>query len=229
MLDQRAEEARYRVEQDPHAGLSPLRAGVPLEDATFALVLVHGRGGSPTGMLPLARAAGALDGAVIAPTAADGSWYPDRFLDPVANNEPWLSSALAAVGRGVQEARDAGIPPERIVLAGFSQGACLALEFVARNPDRYAGVAALAGALIGDNGEVRAIGTEVRGTPILLACGDVDAHIPESRVRTSATSFTNAGAEVDLRIYPGLGHTVVEDQIDALRIMIDGVRAQSNA
>jgi phospholipase/carboxylesterase len=228
MMDQRAEEARYRLEADPHAGLAPLRAGVPLEDATFALVLVHGRGGSPMGMLPLARAAGALDGAVIAPSAADGSWYPDRFLAPVANNEPWLSSALASIARSVQDARDAGLPSDRIVIAGFSQGACLSLEFVARNPAPYGGVAALAGALIGDDASVRGIGAAVLGTPMLLACGNVDAHIPEARVRTSAASFANAGADVDVRIYPGLGHTVVEDQIDALRAMIDAVRTHAN-
>ncbi len=217
-------DVRERGDLDPHAGLAPLRAGVSLEHAEFALVLLHGRGGSPVGMLPLARVAGALDGAVIAPTAADGSWYPDRFLAPVANNEPWLSSALSSIARAVQEARDVGLPTNRIILAGFSQGACLALEFVARNPARYAGVAALAGALVGDDANVRTIDATVRGTPMLLACGDADAHIPESRVRASATSFANAGAEADLRIYPGLGHTVVEDQIHALRAMIDGVR-----
>jgi phospholipase/carboxylesterase len=226
MMGQRAEDARIRTERDPHAGLAPVRAGVPLEEAAFALVLVHGRGGSPLGMLPLARAAGALDGAVIAPAAADGSWYPDRFLAPVENNEPWLSSALSSLARGVQEARDAGLGSEHIVIAGFSQGACLALEFVARNPQRYGGVAALAGALVGENAAVRAVHTAVGDTPMLLACGDVDAHIPESRVRTSAASFANAGAVVDLRIYPGLGHTVIEDQIDALRAMLDAVRAR---
>jgi phospholipase/carboxylesterase len=178
-------------------------------------------------MLPLARAAGALDGAVIAPTAADGSWYPDRFLAPIANNEPWLTSALASIARAVREAESAGLGADRVVLAGFSQGACLALEFAARNPAHFGGVAALAGALVGDKADVRDIGDAIRGTPMLLACGDADAHIPEARVRTSAASFTNAGAEVDLRIYPGVSHTVIEDQIDALRAMIDAVRSRS--
>lgn len=214
---------------DPHAGISPLRAGEPLAAATYALVLVHGRGGSAESMVPLAKAAGAADGAIIAPRAADGSWYPDRFLAPVERNEPWLTSALQSVDRAVRSALDAGIPLERIVVAGFSQGACLSLEYVARNPARYGGVAALAGALIGADAAVRTLGAALAGTPVLLACGDEDAHIPEARVRSAGAAFLGAGAAVDVRIYEGLGHTVVEDQIDALRAMIDAVRGRSAA
>ena len=210
---------------DPHSGLAPGHAGVPLTHASYALILMHGRGDSPEGLLPLARAVGAIDGAVIAPRAAGNSWYPHRFLDPVAMNAPWLNSALSAVDRAVQSALAAGIPADRIVLAGFSQGACLTLEYTARTPRAYGGVAALAGALIGDDRAVRHDPRSLQHTPVLLACGDADQHIPESHVRDSAVSFAALGADVDMRIYPGVGHTVIADQLDALRAMIDHLRS----
>ena len=137
----------------PHAGVPPLMAGTPLDQASYALVLVHGRGGSAEGMLPIARAAKATDAALVAPVAVGNSWYPKRFLDPREQNEPWLSSALASVGAAVDQVRAAGIPSERIILVGFSQGACLMLEYAtmaATSDVRFGGVAALAGGLIGD-------------------------------------------------------------------------------
>lgn len=186
---------------------------------------MHGRGGSPEGMLPLARAAGAHDGAVIALRAEGGTWYPNRFLAPTQMNEPWLSSALAAVGNAVRAVQQAGIPPERILIVGFSQGACLSLEFAARNPARYGGVAALAGGLIGDDSERRDYSGNMHGTPVLLSVGDVDEHIPVARVQEAAETFTRLGATTDTRVYPGIAHTIVGDQLDALREMLDAVRA----
>ncbi len=212
----------------PHAGVPALFAGAPLDRADHAIVLVHGRGGTPESMLPLLKAAGALDAhttaAVIAPRAADLSWYPDRFLAPVERNEPWLTSALESVDAAVQRAIATGIARERIMLTGFSQGACLALEYAARHPARYGGVAALAGALIGAEPRGQPLDGALAGIPVLLACGDADAHIPEARVRSAAAAFATAGAVVDMRIYPDLGHTVVEDQLDALRAMLAQVR-----
>jgi predicted esterase len=210
---------------DPHAGQPPATAGVPVDMAAYALVLVHGRGGTPEGMLPVARAAGAADGFVLAPRAAGGEWYPLRFLAPAAQNEPWLSSALGAIGRTVDAIRAHGIPADRIILAGFSQGACLILEYAARHPARFGGIAALAGAMVGDPRERPAYAGSLAGTPVLLACGDADEHIPESYVRDSAAVMTGLGAAVDLRIYPGLGHSIAGDQLDALRDMLDAVRA----
>jgi len=210
---------------DPHSELEPLISGVPLSEASYALVLVHGRGGSADGMLPIARTGGATDAYLIAPRATGGTWYPRRFLDPMASNEPYLSSALASVGRAVNSVLDAGIPPHRIILVGFSQGACLTLEFAARNAQRYGGVAALAGALVGDDADARKDAGDFAGTPILLACGDNDDHIPEAKVRKAATMLTAQGAAVDMRIYPGVTHTIVGDQIEALRVMVDTVRA----
>lgn len=182
-------------------------------------------------MLPIARAAKATGAALIAPVASGNSWYPDRFLAPMARNEPWLSNALASVDAAVAQAITAGIPNERVILVGFSQGACLTLEYVARQSAagaRFGGVAALAGALIGSDEEAtrwhtsHAVG-DLRGTPVLLACGTADAHIPEARVRQSAAIFTALGAIVDLQLYPGVGHDIVGDEIARLTQMVAAV------
>ncbi len=214
---------------DPHAELPSLVEGVSLDQAAFALVLVHGRGGTAEGMLPIARTAGAIDAALIAPRAKGGTWYPNRFLDAMASNEPFLTSALTAVHRAIRDVNAAGIPTERIVLVGFSQGACLALEYAARNARRYGGIAALSGALIGDEYDQRYDAGHFADTPILLACGDTDGHIPETRVRASAALLAAQGAASDLRIYPGVEHTIVADQLDALRAMCDVVRGHALA
>jgi phospholipase/carboxylesterase len=211
----------------PHASETPLIAGVPLAEATHALVLTHGRGGSAEGMLPIARAAKANGAALVAPVATGNSWYPDRFLAARARNEPWLSGALASVGAAVSRVRAAGIPDERIVLVGFSQGACLTLDYVAQAAQegvRFGGVASLAGALIGAEQEAAAHETgDLRGTPVLLACGTADAHIPEARVRQSAEVFARLGATVDLQLYAGVGHDIVGDEIARLTAMVAAV------
>ena len=211
----------------PHGGVPPLVAGTPLEQASYALVLMHGRGGSAEGMLPIARAAKATDAALVAPVAVGNSWYPKRFLDPREQNAPWLSSALASVSAAVEQVRSAGIPSERIILVGFSQGACLTLEYAtiaAQANVRFGGVAALAGGLIGDPLVPRRDHGSLGGTPVLLACGNADGHIPEAIVRSSADVFRALGATVDLRIYEGIGHDIVGDQIDALTEMVGTLR-----
>ncbi len=211
----------------PHAGIPPLVAGTPLDVASYALVLLHGRGGSAEGMLPIAKAAKASDAGLVAPVAVGNSWYPKRFLDPRELNEPWLNSALASIGAAVDQVRAAGIPSERIILVGFSQGACLTLEYAtmaAATSVRFGGVAALAGGLIGDPRVPRADHGSLEGTPVLLACGDADGHIPEAIVRSSASVFRALGATVDLRIYPGIGHDIVADEIDALAEMVNTLR-----
>jgi phospholipase/carboxylesterase len=178
-------------------------------------------------MLPIARAAKATDAALVAPVAVGNSWYPKRFLDPREQNEPWLSSALASVGAAVEQVRSAGIPSERIILVGFSQGACLTLEYAtiaAQANARFGGVAALAGGLIGDQLVPRRDHGSLRGTPVLLACGNADGHIPEAIVRSSADVFRALGATVDLRIYEGIGHDIVGDQIAALTEMVGTLR-----
>ena len=202
-----------------------LQSGVQLSGASYAMVLLHGRGGTPEGMLPLVRAAGAVDGSALALRAAGGSWYPNRFLAPLEENEPDLSHALAAIANSLGYLEQHGISSERTLLVGFSQGACLALEFVARNPRRYGGVAALAGGLMGAEEDARSFRGSLSDTPALIACGDNDEHIPEARVHAAAKVMTDLGAQTDVRIYPDIGHTIVGDQIDALKSMVDAIRA----
>ena len=211
-----------------HAG-QPLRhAGAPLEGprpARAAMVMVHGRGGSADDILGLAEAFGdaASGWAFVAPQAANGTWYPERFMAPMERNEPWLSSALEAVGRAVAHVQGAGIASDRIVLLGFSQGACLMSEWAARHARRYGGIAALSGGLIGPDGTPRDYAGSLAGTPALLGCSDRDPHIPEPRVRETATVLERLGATVDLRIYPNAPHGIFEDEIGAVAAMMEAV------
>ena len=212
---------------DPHLGQPVLAAGAPLDRARVAILLVHGRGGSAEDMLGLAGALGAVgdDVAFVAPQAAQSTWYPQRFMQPVAQNEPWLSSALATLDRVSAHVASVGIAPERTLIAGFSQGACLALEWTARHARRWGGVAALSGGLIGPDDTPRDYAGSLDGTPVFLGCSDRDPHIPEPRVRESAAVMARLGGAVDLRIYPGMPHTVIEDELVAVREMVRAARA----
>jgi predicted esterase len=214
----------------PHGGLPPATAGPPPALAGAALVLLHGRGATAESILGLGAAVVGGDPrrrrvALLAPRAAGRSWYPKSFLAPLADNEPWLSSALAAVGGLIADLAADGVPPERVVVAGFSQGACLALEFAARNPRRYGGVAGLTGGLIGPPGTPRDYPGSLAGTPVFLGAGDPDPHVPWARVEESAEALRRLGAVVTLRRYPGLPHTVDDDEIEALRALVDGALA----
>lgn len=206
-----------------HDGLAPLLAGRSLTTAGPALVLVHGRGGSADDMFGLARAIARDRFAWLAPRARRNTWYPYSFLAPLEANEPWLSSALEALDRAVAKARDHGVGAERLVLLGFSQGACLASEYVARHPKRYGGLVVLSGGLIGPEGTPRDDVGELDGTPVFLGCSDVDPHIPEARVHETARVLERMGAVVETRIYRGMGHTVIEDEIEAVQAMLDAV------
>ncbi len=200
------------MSDDPHRGSEEVWFGPVLEEAESAVVLIHGRGDSSRGILPLAVELEAPHTAFLAPQAAGLSWYPHSFLSEAELNEPWLSSALDRVEAGVSAVRTV-IPEERVVLMGFSQGACLALEFAARNTRRYGGVVAFSGGLIGPDGTPRDYPGSLEGTPVFLGCSDIDAHIPVGRVRESARVMQVLGGEVEERIYPGMGHTVNEDEI----------------
>ncbi len=196
-----------------------------VQGAETVVLTLHGRGSSARGILGLADVLG--DGlgagsvAFAAPEAEGNSWYPHSFLVPLERNEPYLSAALQAVEDALGEL-EADVPRERTVLLGFSQGACLALEFAARNAGRYGGVVAFSGGLIGPEGTPRNYPGSLSGTPVFLGCSDVDAHIPEARVRESAEVMRKLGGVVDLRIYPGMGHTVNEDEITAAKAVIAG-------
>ena len=200
---------------DPHAGGRVLRVGAELASARLVVVAVHGRGASAEDILGLASELTAPEVAYVAPQAAGNTWYPYSFLAPMEQNEPWLSSALATLGRLVADIEGSGVPRERIALMGFSQGACLSLEFAARHAGRWAAVIGLSGGLIGPPGTPRDYAGSFTGTPVLLGCSDVDAHVPLERVRETSAVLRGMGAEVDERIYPGMPHTVNEDELAA--------------
>lgn len=208
---------------DPHAQTPVIVAGEPFASAKAALVMVHGRGATAEDILSLADVLDVAGYALIAPQAAGFSWYPRSFLEPMERNEPWLSSALAKVGSVLAQVAEAGIPAERTVLLGFSQGACLSLEYVARNAKRYGGVAGLSGGLIGPEGTLRNYSGSLAGTPIFLGCSDIDPHVPAARVRESAAVLQGLGAQVTMRLYRGLGHTINRDEADAVNQILAGV------
>jgi predicted esterase len=215
-----------------HQNQSIRHTGAPLETAEAAMVLVHGRGATATSILTLApdltwpATAGQLrlDGwAFLAPQAAGNTWYPNSFLAPIASNEPGITSGMEAIAGVLATLDQARIPAERTILLGFSQGACLALEFAARHARRYGGVVGLSGGLIGPDGTPRDYAGSLAGTPIFLGYSDVDPHIPRTRVEESAAVLRRLGGEVTMRLYRGMGHTVNQDEIDLVRVMMRNV------
>jgi predicted esterase len=205
---------------DPHADQPVIWRGLDPAIARLVVVLVHGRGASAESIFTLADQFEVADVAYVAPEAADRTWYPYSFLAPVEQNEPKLSSALHVLEGVMDDVMGRGIPSNRIALVGFSQGACLALEFAARHAQRYAAIAGLSGGLIGPPGTARDYAGTLAQTPLFLGCSDVDAHVPVERVHESAAVFSRLGAVVDERIYPGMGHTVNRDELDAVRALL---------
>lgn len=193
-----------------------LQLGTPLEQARGVVILLHGRGSSGEDIAGLGDVLAADGLAFLAPTAPGGAWYPQRFLVALAQNEPWLSRALRQVDELVRAAHAAGVPYEHIGLVGFSQGACLALEYAARNPRQYGLVGGLSGALIGPLDTPRSP-ADLNHTPVLLGCAEDDAHIPLPFVEHSAATLTAFGAKVTKRIFPGSGHTVYPEEVQWLR------------
>ncbi len=188
-------------------------AGKSLEEASRAMIMIHGRGATAPSILALAEELEVNDMALLAPQATMNTWYPQSFLAPLAQNEPGLSTGLAMVNQAVAELKEAGMAPENIFFLGFSQGACLTSEYVARNAQRYGGVFVLSGGVIGPKLETERYSGDFAGTPILLGCSDVDAHVPLDRVLESSQLFRDMGARVTERIYPNAPHTVFEDEI----------------
>lgn len=204
----------------PHQGEPTRTAGASLDAADTAVVLVHGRGATAASILELAGEFDHEGVAYLAPQAARRTWYPNSFLAPVETNEPGRSSGLARIDELVTDATAAGLPTERVVLCGFSQGACLASEYVARTPRRYGGIAALSGGLIGESIDPDAYDGDLEGTPAFLGCSDVDPHIPVERVRETTAVLDELGATVDERLYEGMGHTVNDDELAAVSALI---------
>jgi len=210
---------------DPHAHEPVVTAGPPLAEAMAVVIAIHGRGAAPTDIIALQPAIERPDVAWLAPTAADRRWYPNRFISEVASNEPFLSSALHRIETLTGQIVEAGITHDRIVFLGFSQGACLAAEFVARHPRRWGGVVVFSGGLIGAPGTTWTTPGSLEATPVFIGCSDVDEHIPLERVEESAAVLGRMGGDVTLRIYPGMGHHVNADEIGHARGVVDLARA----
>src|SRR3954469_12955421 len=202
-----------------------LQAGAPLARARAVAILVHGRGASAEDILTLGDEFARSDIAYLAPQAPGGSWYPYSFLAPFEQNAPYLALALATIGATFDRAAHEGFTSERAALIGFSQGGCLALEYVARNAKRYGAVAGLSAGLIGPPGTQRDYKGSLAGTPVFLGCSDIDSHIPLARVHESRDVLTRIGAAVTERIYPGMGHTVNADEIAQVSKLLAGLGA----
>jgi len=208
----------------PHRGQPVLATGRPLDEAKAAMVLVHGRGATAQSILELGGVLGHPDFAYLAPQASGNTWYPYSFLAPIAQNEPGITSGLRAVAAVVAAIEAAGIPAEKIIIGGFSQGACLASEFVARQARRYGGLLAFSGGLIGPPGTPRDYVGSLAGMPVFIGCSDVDPHIPLVRVTETADTLTQLDASVVKKVYPGMGHTIIQDEIDqAMQIVRQAV------
>jgi predicted esterase len=208
-----------------------LTAGKPPESARAAMVMIHGRGATAESILALVDELAHPEFAYLAPQAAGNTWYPNSFLAPIASNEPGLSSALRVIADLLARLEEAGLPPERVMLLGFSQGACLATEFAARHARRYGGLVGLSGGLIGPDGTPRDYPGSLDGTPVFLGCSDVDFHIPKERVILTSDVLRRLGGDVTMRLYPQMGHTINRDEIRFIQAMmaklIDGSRQSS--
>ncbi len=205
---------------DPHQGQGLATKSVPLASATSAMIMVHGRGATAVSILDLVQYFDAPKMAFLAPQAAENRWYPYSFLAPIADNEPGISSGINVLHTLVGTINAAGIPSEKIILLGFSQGACLAAEFVARHGQRLGGLAVLSGGLIGPTDTPRTYSGNLNKMSIFLGCSDTDFHIPKERVDESAEVFTQMGATVNKQIYPEMGHTIIEDEMTAVQQIV---------
>lgn len=205
----------------PHQDQSVRVSGESLDRARAAMLMIHGRGARADDILSLSEQFAQPGFAYLAPQAAENTWYPNRFLAPLESNEPWLSSALNFVSDALKQITEAGISPEHTILLGFSQGACLTLEFAARNAQRYGGVVGLSGALIGPDDTPRDYADSLASTPIFFGCSDVDFHVPKERVNQTADVMRKLGGNVTERLYPNVEHTINQDEIDFVRGMMD--------
>lgn len=211
------------IASGPHAGQPVVTAGKPLSETSAAVIMVHGRGAGPENILDLVPRLDRPDVAYLAPAAANRTWYPYSFMAEIEKNEPYLTSALSVLAALVNEVEQAGIRRDRIVMLGFSQGACLTTEYAIRNASPGGGIIAFSGGAIGPPGTTWNESRRFDGTPMFFGCSDIDAHVPEVRVRESAAVCERMGATVTTRIYPGMGHLVNDDEMLQARRILDGV------
>ena len=194
--------------------------GKQLSEATKAAILIHGRGATAEDILSLSSHLKINDFAILAPQATNNTWYPFSFLAPPSQNEPWLSSALGILNDLVSDINAAGISSNNIYIIGFSQGACLSLEFAARNPRRWGGVAAFTGGLIGDKVNTTDYSGEFDQTPIFIGSSDPDPHVPVERVQQTTSILRHMNAEVVEKLYKNMGHTINQDEIDQVNRLL---------
>ena len=205
----------------PHENQPIYSAGVKLDDASAVMIILHGRGASAEDILSLSTHLDYPGLAFLAPQAGGYTWYPNRFIFPIEQNEPYLSDALKVIDGLVKQVEAQGVPTQRIFIGGFSQGACLASEYVIRNPKRYGGLIAFSGGYIGPLNVQRQPEGDLNGMPAFLGCSDVDPHIPLQRVKETTTLLSAMDAKVTEKIYPSMGHTIVNDEIQQARILIE--------
>lgn len=208
-----------------HESQNVIEAGASANTAKGAIIMVHGRGASAESILELAAELDANDFALRAPQAMQNTWYPNSFLADIASNEPGITTGIDLLAKTVDGLNKAGIANDKIVFVGFSQGACLSSEFIARNAERWGGLIAFSGGIIGPKETPRNYPGDLEQTPVFLGCSDNDAHVPEWRVEESAQLFTKLGADVTSKIYPGMGHTINKDEIDHANAILDKIRA----
>ena len=208
---------------EPHGGQPVVEAGVPLGQAPAAVIMVHGRNAGPANILDLVPRLARPNLTYLAPAAANRTWYPHSFMAGIASNEPGLSSGLGVLEALLDRIQAAGIPRSRIVLLGFSQGACLTAEFAVRHASRFGGIVVFSGGVIGPPGTRWDDAGRFDGTPVFLGCSDQDSHVPEARVTESAELFRRMGADVTRRIYPGMGHLVNDDEIAFAQVLLAAV------
>ena len=206
---------------DKYAGQPIVAVGAPLGQAPATVIMVHGRNAGPANILDLVPRLGRPDLTYLAPTAAGRTWYPLSFMADISRNEPYLTSALQSLETAVAHAEAAGVARSRIVLLGFSQGACLTSEFAVRHASRFGGLIIFTGGLIGPPGTEWDHSGDFAGTPVFFGSGDPDAHVPVTRVLESAEVFTRMGADVKTSIYPGRGHWVGDEEVEIARAMLD--------
>lgn len=209
--------------EGPHQGGDLREAGTSPEKARAAAILIHGRGASAESILALGEGLDRPELYLVAPQAYRSTWYPYSFLYPVEENQPELDSALQVIRDLFDLLADRGFKQECILLGGFSQGACLAAEFAARNPSRYGGIFCLSGGLIGQTVDHDRYLGDLKGTPVFIGCSDVDSHIPLDRVHETTSVFRRLGASVTERIYPGMAHTINSDEMDQVRKMVSSL------
>jgi phospholipase/carboxylesterase len=200
-----------------HQGQSLLVTGESIENAQAAMIMIHGRGATAENILSLANELDQTGFTFLAPQAANYTWYPYGFMAPIEDNEPEISSALQVIDDIFQNLESKGIPPERTILFGFSQGACLATEYAAQNAKRFGGLIGLSGGLIGPEGTSRDYSGSLENTPVFLGCSDIDPHIPKERVEETTRILEELNGEVTHQFYPNMGHTINQDEIEHVK------------